>query len=67
MRYCVKAIEEAIEEDLSVRDFRPHLHLPMLAGVAQGPGFPNLSCLGLLADRVLGPYGVAMPLNRQRE
>jgi len=59
-----KAIEEAIEEDLSVRDFRPRLHLPMLAGVAQGPGFPNLSCLGLLADRVLGPYGVAMPLNR---
>ena len=32
------------------------LHLPVLAGVAQGPGFPNLSCLGLLADRVLGAY-----------
>ena len=59
-----QAIEYAIEEDLSIRDFRPRLHLPMLAGVAQGPGFPNLSCLGLLADRVLGPYGVAMPLNR---
>lgn len=59
-----RAIEFAIEEDLSVRDFRPRLHLPMLAGVAQGPGFPNLSCLGLLADRVLGPYGVAMPLNQ---
>jgi mycobactin lysine-N-oxygenase len=58
-----RAIEFAIEEDLSVRDFRPRLHLPMLAGVAQGPGFPNLSCLGLLADRVLGSYGVAMPLN----
>jgi len=25
----------------------------MLAGIAQGPGFPNLSCLGLLADRIL--------------
>jgi hypothetical protein len=24
--------------------------------LAQGPGFPNLSCLGLLADRVLGAY-----------
>jgi mycobactin lysine-N-oxygenase len=59
-----RAIEFAIEEDLSVRDLRPRLHLPMLAGVSQGPGFPNLSCLGLLADRVLGPYGVAMPLNK---
>jgi hypothetical protein len=25
------------------------LELLMLAGIAQGPGFPNLSCLGLLA------------------
>ena len=25
----------------------------MLAGIAQGPGLPNLSCLGLLADRIL--------------
>lgn len=25
-----------------------------LAGLNQGPGFPNLSCLGLLSDRVLG-------------
>jgi len=32
------------------------LHLPMLAGIAQGPGFPNLSCLGLLADRILASY-----------
>ena len=32
------------------------LHLPMLAGLAQGPGFPNLSCLGLLSDRVLRRY-----------
>jgi mycobactin lysine-N-oxygenase len=28
--------------------------LPNLAGLNQGPGFPNLSCLGLLSDRVLG-------------
>jgi mycobactin lysine-N-oxygenase len=34
----------------------PNLHLPMLAGIAQGPGFPNLSCLGLLADRILSSY-----------
>jgi mycobactin lysine-N-oxygenase len=28
----------------------------MLAGLAQGPGFPNLSCLGLLSDRILRRY-----------
>lgn len=32
------------------------LHVPMLAGLAQGPGFPNLSCLGTLADRILKSY-----------
>ena len=26
------------------------------AGLAQGPGFPNLSCLGLLSDRILRRY-----------
>ena len=34
----------------------PPLHLPVLAGLAQGPGFPNLSCLGLLSDRILRRY-----------
>jgi len=34
----------------------PPLHLPLVAGLAQGPGFPNLSCLGLLSDRVLRRY-----------
>src|SRR2546430_3338965 len=43
-----KAIEHAIAVDLSLEGFTPKLHLPMLAGIAQGPGFPNLSCLGLL-------------------
>ena len=32
----------------------------MAAGLAQGPGFPNLSCLGLLSDRILRRY-VALP------
>jgi mycobactin lysine-N-oxygenase len=27
-----------------------------MAGLAQGPGFPNLSCLGLLSDRILRRY-----------
>jgi mycobactin lysine-N-oxygenase len=51
-----RAIERAIAVDLSLERFTPKLHLPMLAGIAQGPGFPNLSCLGLLADRILTSY-----------
>jgi mycobactin lysine-N-oxygenase len=39
--------------DLSVEGINPPLHLPMLAGVMQGPGFSNLSCLGSLSDRIL--------------
>jgi mycobactin lysine-N-oxygenase len=53
------AVERAIGYDLAVTDLRPRLHLPTLAGLAQGPGVPNLSCLGLLADRVLGVYAEA--------
>jgi mycobactin lysine-N-oxygenase len=30
--------------------------LPLVAALAQGPGFPNLSCLGLLSDRILRRY-----------
>ncbi len=47
------SLERAIGHDLAVTRPYPKLHLPVLAGLAQGPGFPNLSCLGLLADRVL--------------
>ena len=50
------ALERAVGHDLAVTGLHPKLHLPVLAGVTQGPGFPNLSCLGLLADRVLGTY-----------
>jgi len=53
------SIELAILEDLSLNGFMPKLHLPMLAGIAQGPGFPNLSCLGLLADRILASYSAS--------
>jgi mycobactin lysine-N-oxygenase len=57
--FNARAIEHAIAEDLSLEGFTPKLHLPMLAGLAQGPGFPNLSCLGLLADRILASYKVS--------
>jgi mycobactin lysine-N-oxygenase len=49
-------LESCIDPDLSVAALEPPLHLPVLAGLAQGPGFPNLSCLGLLSDRILRRY-----------
>ncbi len=49
-------LERRIDIDLSVAALSPPLHLPVLAGLAQGPGFPNLSCLGLLGDRILRRY-----------
>jgi mycobactin lysine-N-oxygenase len=47
-------LQEAMGYDLAVTDVAPKLFLPNLSGLTQGPGFPNLSCLGLLSDRVLG-------------
>ena len=55
-------LERSIEVDLSVAGLDPPLHLPLAAGLAQGPGFPNLSCLGLLSDRILRRY-VAPPMS----
>ncbi len=51
-----EALDGAIDDTLAVTGLPAPLHLPNLAGVAQGPGFPNLSCLGLLSDRVLTAY-----------
>lgn len=47
-------LQESVGHDLAVSDVVPKLFLPNLSGLTQGPGFPNLSCLGLLSDRVLG-------------
>jgi mycobactin lysine-N-oxygenase len=47
-------LEESIGHDLAVVGAAPKLVLPNLSGLNEGPGFPNLSCLGLLSDRVLG-------------
>jgi mycobactin lysine-N-oxygenase len=49
-------LDRRIEVDLSIAGLTPPLHVPMLAGLAQGPGFPNLSCLGLMSDRILRRY-----------
>ena len=51
-----RKLERRIEVDLSVAGLSPPLHLPQVAGLAQGPGFPNLTCLGLLSDRILRRY-----------
>jgi mycobactin lysine-N-oxygenase len=42
---------------LELEGMEPRLHVPGLAGLSQGPGFANLGSLGVLADRVLRPYG----------
>ena len=49
-------LERCVDVDLSIAGLSPPLHVPVLAGLAQGPGFPNLSCLGLLSDRILRRY-----------
>jgi mycobactin lysine-N-oxygenase len=50
----MESLQESIGHDLAVADVQPKLFLPGLSGLTQGPGFPNLSCLGMLSDRVLG-------------
>ena len=51
-------IEERIGRDLAVSGMTPPLHLPMLSALSQGPGLPNLTCLGNLSDRILSRYCV---------
>ena len=55
-RGVVEFCRDLLDVDLSVAGLCPPLHLPVVAGLAQGPGFPNLSCLGLLSDRILRRY-----------
>lgn len=47
------SVAERIGKDLAVEGLQAKLFLPMLAGLNQGPGFANLSCLGRLSDRIL--------------
>lgn len=47
--------EVAIGRALELRGVHPRLYIPGLAALSQGPGFANLGCLGLLANRVLAP------------
>jgi mycobactin lysine-N-oxygenase len=59
-------LAEAIGYDLAITDVAPKLFLPNLAGLTQGPGFPNLSCLGLLSDRILATQLPATPASRHK-
>lgn len=52
-------IEATIGYDLAVSGLESKLFLPNMAALTQGPGFPNLSCLGELSDRVLSSVPVA--------
>ncbi|MEU3609884.1 SidA/IucD/PvdA family monooxygenase [Streptomyces sp. NPDC035033] len=47
------AAQRRIGPSLSFDGVRPALYAPALAGLAQGPGFANLSCLGHLSDLVV--------------
>jgi hypothetical protein len=51
-----RTVEKQIQADLAMAGVAPLIHLPMLAGLAQGAGFPNLSCLGHVADRIISAY-----------
>ncbi|WP_078312352.1 MULTISPECIES: NADPH-dependent L-lysine N(6)-monooxygenase MbtG [unclassified Mycobacterium] len=60
-------LQESLGHDLSVNGLTPKLILPTLSGLTQGPGFPNLSCLGLLSDRVLGGHSSTESARRERK
>jgi mycobactin lysine-N-oxygenase len=59
-----KRLRRGVDRELRLPfDFVPEIagqklnvHMPMVAGLSQGPGFPNLSCLGHLSDRILSTY-----------
>jgi mycobactin lysine-N-oxygenase len=56
--------EVPIGRALELRGLVPRLHIPGLGGLSQGPGFANLGCLGLTANRVLQPLLPALTADR---
>lgn len=64
LREHYRNIERNIDRNLLLNfDFVPgmegvefNVHVPVVAGLAQGPGFPSLCCLGHLSDRILARY-----------
>lgn len=59
-----KKIELGVDRNLCLNfDYVPEMkgvnfnvHVPAVAALAQGPGFPSLCCLGHLSDRILSRY-----------
>lgn len=56
------AIARLIDSRLALSGLTPSLHIPALAGLANGPGFANLSCLGSLSNHILA--GFCLSTNR---
>lgn len=60
-----QAVMRQLDSALALRGLVPRLHLPALSGLAHGPGFANLSCLGSLSDSILSAY-VASSTNGEK-
>ena len=54
--FTSEGVSPHIRSDLSLGTLTPKLHLPMVAGLTQGPGYANLSSLGRLSDKILEGY-----------
>ncbi|MGW4125482.1 SidA/IucD/PvdA family monooxygenase [Nocardia sp. NPDC004711] len=55
--FTASAVEDSIGYDLAITGFPSKVFVPNLSALRQGPGFPNLSSLGRLADRVMVGIG----------
>ena len=51
--FTAEGLTNAVGPDLSPVGLPQPLFVPALATLAQGPGFANLSCLGLLSNRIV--------------
>ena len=45
----------SVDKNFCIRSLDQDLIIPALSTISNGPGYPNLSCLGLLSDNVLEP------------
>lgn len=59
-----EALEQRIGHDLSLIGCPAKIFIPNLAALRQGPGFPNLSSLGILSDRVLAGLASRQPTSQ---
>lgn len=53
VQLTAQSLEQRLDHDLSISGYPGKIFVPNLAALRQGPGFPNLSSLGLLSDRIL--------------